>query len=255
MANFLIWFLTTADKARLSDQVTDGLGSTPHPEYSTSCLACPGCSYVQFLQLHSLSPCRKRQTWPNWKANNKWQRIHWPVRWCAQQFASGVNKWSLQIAPRLTTTESSSPSTPTPHPTFPLSSSYYASLGISVAVSLHSFWDITNAKLCPHYSKTEWLSVCECESVYVCVCAPGLRRYARVQVMASVKVISFRKSCRRLHRLLPLPLLCRRLSAAAAEGQRERWRQHLHWVVVRLAASSPASPASQPRRVSSCQPV
>lgn len=68
------------------------------------------------------------------------------------------------------------------------------------------------------------MTECVCESVYVrvCVCAPGLRRYARVQVMASVKVISFRKSCRRLHRLLPLPLLCLRLSAAAAEGQRER---------------------------------
>lgn len=120
----------------------------------------PGLSWlqlVQFLQLHSLSPCRKRQTWPNWKANNKW---HWPVR-CAQQFASGVNKWSLQIAPRLTTTESSSAV---------LSSSYCSSLGISVAVSPHSFWDITNAKLCPHYSKTEWLSVCECVYVWMCVC-------------------------------------------------------------------------------------
>lgn len=63
--------------------------------------------------------------------------------------------------------------------------------------------------------------------------------------MASVKVISFRKSCRRLRRRFvrrkvldnPQSSVLSPQSAAAVEGQREWWRQHLHWVVVRLAAS------------------
>lgn len=99
--------------------------------------------------------------------------------------------------------------------------------------------DITNAKLCPHYSNTEWA---EC----VCVCAPRLRRYARAQVMASVKVILLakknrkrgRKSCRRLRRRIVRP----KQLQLKDDNERWWWRQHLHWIVVSSSHSFPASP-------------
>lgn len=117
--------------------------------------SCTACRLVESVKLGQTG----RQTTNGSKSTGQWDVL---------RSAPGVNKWSLQIAPRLTTTESSSSSTLSPpsYPTLspialPLPSQSPSHFTVPEILRMQNFVLITQRL-------NNW--VCMCESVYMCVC-------------------------------------------------------------------------------------